>query len=267
MLESRHRGGELYFHSNQSLDEIQWLVHADKGSEYTTLSIALLNSLKPQSRKNVVVLGCYTGGSDHYEPLYRAFDTVMVRLSTATPPLLNNGATELAAAAGAASIAITIDANNHISPVSDAARKAYADDCKQFLSSDNDDIALGLPPTSIHYSAPDCKRCSALRAAGWRFDRPNLMLAPRSLTINSHRFYLAGDMPLEGRVLGLSGPSGKHGCPICICVTHHASVSVGQTSFFRYHIEFTFVHYNHSLTDYRNFEAAGSNSRQSIIIQ
>lgn len=205
-LAAHRDSGQLRQYGRISGSELRCTVLGDKGGAYTKLLLSVWDVVDSQSPKNCILLGMYRG-NESYGVISTVFGPVWEQLAALTAetafgalpssmPTMAGGPASASASAAAASA----------SALRRAARAIRRDQRKTTLR--GDPFAQPLRIDS-DYLSPDCVRCQRLQRAG-------VPQTPRTcVPYDTVQLTYGGDMQFLSKLLGISGPAGRHFCTCC----------------------------------------------------
>jgi hypothetical protein len=207
-LAAHRDSGQLRQYGHISGSELRCTVLGDKGGAYTKLLLSVWDVVDSQSPKNCILLGMYRG-NESYGVINSVFGPVWEQLAALTAetafgalpsPVAAPAGGGGTASASASAAAASASASRR------AARAIRRDQRKTKLR--GDPFAQPLRIDS-DYLSPDCVRCQRLQRAG-------VPQTPRTcVPYDTVQLTYGGDMPFLSKLLGISGPAGRHFCTCC----------------------------------------------------
>ena len=201
-LAAHRDSGQLRQYGHISGSELRCTVLGDKGGAYTKLLLSVWDVVDSQSPKNCVLLGMYRG-NESYGVINSVFGPVWEQLAALTAesafgalpspvPATAGGATASPSAATASA-----SASRRAIAWEQRKTKLRGDPFAQPLRIDSD------------YLSPDCVRCQRLQRAG-------VPQTPRTcVPYDMVQLTYGVDMQFLSKLLGISGPAGRHFCTCC----------------------------------------------------
>jgi Protein of unknown function (DUF1280) len=185
--------GQLQQFGRLSGSELRATVLGDKGGAYTKLLLSVWDVVDSQSPKNCILLGMYRG-DESYGFIGSVFGPVMEQLAALTAETALN-VLPSAVPSAAPTAAVAAPTPRAASPPTAHLR---GDPLAQRLRIDCD------------YLSPNCVRCQRLRRAG-------VQQTARTCTpYDTVQLTYGGDMQFLSKLLGISGPNGRHFCTCCL---------------------------------------------------
>jgi len=193
-LNAHRDNGQLHQFGRLSGNELRATVLGDKGGAYTKLLLTVWDVVDSQSPKNSVLLGMYRG-DESYSVIHSAFGPVFDQLAALTTDTTLN----LLPSATTASAPVSREQSTRAAIVQARARHTLPGDPKpEALRFDCD------------YLSPDCAPCRRLLRAG-------VSQTPQtSYPYTSVQLTYGGDMQWLSKLIGISGPGGRHFCTGCV---------------------------------------------------
>ena len=194
MALAAHRdSGQLHQYGMVSGSELRCTVLGDKGGAYTKLLLSVWDVVDSQSPKNCLLLGMYRG-DESYSVIRDVFGPVFEQLASLTAETALN----VLPSAVPSSIRTT------------QTRRATAAMRRERSTLRGDPIEQQPLRIDCNYRSGDCVRCRRLLSAG-------VAQTPRTcLPYQTVQLTYGGDMQFLSKLLGISGPAGRHFCTCCL---------------------------------------------------
>lgn len=198
-LAAHQDSGQLRQYGHISGSELRCTVLGDKGGAYTKLLLSVWDVVDSQSPKNCILLGMYRGNESYgvinsvFGPVWQQLaaltaETAFGALPSPVPTTAGDGGTASASPSCTAAKTIAWEQRK---------AKLRGDPFGQPLRIDSD------------YLSPDCVRCQRLQRAG-------VPQTPRTcVPYDTVQLTYGGDMQFLSKLLGISGPAGRHFCTCC----------------------------------------------------
>ena len=196
-LAAHRDSGQLRQYGHISGSELRCTVLGDKGGAYTKLLLSVWDVVDSQSPKNCILLGMYRG-NESYGVINSVFGPVWEQLAALTA--------ETACGALPSPVPTTAGGGGTASALRRAARAIRRDQRKTKLRGDPFAQQLRIDSDCL---SPDCVRCQRLQRAG-------VPQTPRTcVPYDTVQLTYGGDMQFLSKLLGISGPAGRHFCTCC----------------------------------------------------